>query len=146
MHGSAHGIVSGTISSDSQYDFPLLREEKLMRPVFFLVQPTPPSMLLHVCFPGVFGGGKKTQASLTLLLTICPPHSLSSGWKTRICLPRAWVIIQFSLVDGKSCSLTLFMPFSSHCGANNLHACPLACLSGKASTDLNQTRSNSRLL
>ncbi|KAM7096807.1 uncharacterized protein J5F26_009580 [Ciconia maguari] len=45
------------------------------------------SMLLQLCFPGVFGGGKKSQRSLTLLLTISPPHLLSSGWKTRICLP-----------------------------------------------------------
>jgi len=96
--------------------------------------------------PWLFDGGEKTQHSLTLLLAISLPHSLSSGWKTRICLPREWVMMQFSLVDGKSCPPTFFMPFSSYSGANNLLACSHAHISGKASTDLNQTVSNCGLL
>lgn len=55
-------------------------------------------------------GGKKMQPSLILLLTISTPHSLSSGWRTKICLPWIRVIIQFSLADGKSCLPAFLCP------------------------------------
>lgn len=59
--------------------------------VFFLVQPTPLSMLLQLGFSGVFSGERIAWAS---------------GRKTRVCLPLVWLLMQFSLIDGKSCLST----------------------------------------
>lgn len=146
LHGAVHGIVSGTISWDSQYDFPLLREENVTMPVFFLVQPTAPSMLLQLCFPGVFDGGEEDAA-----------QSHSAAHHLHSTLSVFWVEDKnMSSMDTgyntvftswwQKLSTRIFMSFSSYCGADNLLACSHAHISGKASTDLNQTRSNCRLL
>ena len=71
LHGAARGFVSETLCWDSQYHFSLLREEKWIMPVFFLVQPT---MLLQIWFPGCLMGERR-HSTVSLCCSPSPFHT-----------------------------------------------------------------------